>query len=163
MNNKECIKFTWNEMDELHRKLCLIISNSDYHPEVIVGIMRCGMVSAIHMAYIMGIKDVGGIIIKTTQSDEIMAQKTKNPVLIDMMPQRFINQKNVLLVDTVMASGLSVKNVKLYLEQTGAKEVKVAIAVDWPKSPYSNLLEDRPLIHFIGDEVEIWPDFPWEH
>jgi len=156
--------YSWEDMDQLHRKVARSIRESNYAPDVIVGVLRCGLVSAIHLAYVLGVDEVGTIKVRTTPSDEILVDKNVDPVVESTMPESLIKNKKVLLVDSVMASGTSVSLSINELSKYEPSEIRLAIIVDWPSSPYSlKVGEERPKIDYIGTTSDFWPDFPWEH
>ena len=159
----DVIYFSWEKMDSIHRKICESIKSDGYEPEVIIGIPRCGMVSAVHMAYILGVQEVGGVYVRTTKSDSIMAEKYIEPIVYNMFPTELIDEKKILLVDTVMASGRSIVYAINALSEFKINDLKTAIVVDWPTSPYSYENISRPNINYCGAIVNKWPDFPWEH
>ena len=72
-------------------------------------------------------------------------------------------EKKILLVDTVMASGRSIVYAINALSEFKINDLKTAIVVDWPTSPYSYENISRPNINYCGAIVNKWPDFPWEH
>lgn len=162
MENK-IIRFTWEEMDMLHRKVAGLIMAENFKPEIIIGILRCGMVSAIHIAYILEVGSVGTIYVRTTPSDEILVEKNCNPIVHLTTPLEFVKHKRVLLVDAVMASGTSIILSLNEILKFSPAVIRTAIIVDWPNSPYKLKSGKRPQIDFIGTSVAKWPDFPWEH
>jgi len=157
------LKLTWNEMDTLHRKVADEIRSCGFRIDVIIGVLRCGMVSAVHLAYILSIERVEGVWIRTTPSDEVLVSKNCEPTIEWHLPYGCLKNRSVLLVDTVMASGASILLAQKEIEKAIPSELKTAIIVDWPNSPYKNKLGHRPKVDFIGDVVNKWPDFPWEH
>ncbi|MEE9302919.1 MAG: phosphoribosyltransferase family protein, partial [Thiotrichaceae bacterium] len=106
--NDEIIKLSWHEMDQLHRLAASKVEQANFCPDIVIGILRCGMVSAVHLAYILGIRKVGAIFAQTTPSDEVLVSKDIPPEIRIDFPREEIFGKRVLLVDTVMASGTTV-------------------------------------------------------
>jgi len=160
----DIIPFTWGEMERLHREVAAKIVNNNFSPDIIIGILRCAMVPATHLAYILNINELGSISIRTTPSDDILVKKTIPPKVCLTYPLEKVRNKKILLVDTVMASGtsvmLSIKSIAKY----SPASIKTAIMVDWPNSTYDiKSGGSRPIPDFIGTTVEKWPDFPWEH
>jgi len=162
MNKNNSIRFTWDEMDKLHRRVGELIKAEKFKPEIIVGILRCGMVSAIHLAYILEVDLVGEIYVLTTPSDEIVVKKQYDPIVTSNIPLEFIKDKRVLLVDAVMASGTTINLSLDALLKYHPAIIKLAIITDWPTSPYKLKSGKRPQIDFIGIVITKWADFPWE-
>lgn len=163
MNRKVSV-FTWEDMDKLHRKVAKNIKESKFSPNLIFGILRCGLIPAIHLAYVLGLDDVGSIKVRTTPTDEILVEKNIEPIVEFIMPSLVVKNKKILLVDAVMASGTTINLSLSELKKYEPLEIKIAIIVNWPNSPYSLKFGDkRPKIDFLGTQCKIWPDFPWEH
>lgn len=157
----EILKMTWDELDTLHRKVAAMIQG-EFAADVVVGISRCGMVSAVHLAYILGIRVVLSVSVQTTITDDALSAKLESPIIRLHFDEEDIRGKNVLLVDTVMASGSTIKDTIKRIHLNSPSELKVAVVVDWPNSPYNKPNITRPLPDFIGTTVLKWPDFPWE-
>ncbi len=161
--NHNAREFSWFEMDQLHRRVAELICRDQYTPDIIIGIVRCGLVSATHLAYLLGVRMVGGLYVRTTASDEILAAKDFEPEIIILTPASCIDDKSVLIVDTVMASGTSITLATNLVLSYKPRQIKLAVIVDWPTSPYNKKTKARPIVDYIGTTVDIWPDFPWEH
>lgn len=155
--------FTWSEMDGLHRKVATEVTDNAYSPSIIVGIVRCGLVSATQLAYILGVRLVGGVYVRTTPTDEVLVAKDCDPEVLLLTPPSSLRGQRVLLVDTVMASGTSVHLAHQLIQACKPVNMKTAIIVDWPNSPYATKTGSRPRPDFVGTSVSDWPDFPWEH
>lgn len=163
MNKTKTAKvYSWNEIDTLHRSVAQQIVVSNYKPEVVLGVARCGMVSAVHLAYLLSVRDTGLIYAKTTPTDQILVEKSINPVVEVHSPTHMIKDKKILLVDTVMASGTTLSICINRINEAGVKEVKTAIIINWPNSPYNTSKIIRPKPEFVGETAYKWPDFPWE-
>ncbi len=150
-------------MDELHRLAASKVKQANFCPDIVVGILRCGMISAVHVAYILGIRRVGAIFAQTTPSDEVLAKKDIPPEIRIDFPREEISGKRILLVDTVMASGTTVSMSLEELAACNPSDIRTLIIVDWPNSPYTNEGRARPVPEFVARKVDRWPDFPWEH
>ena len=155
--------FTWSEMDDQHRKVANSVIQEAFLPSVIIGIVRCGLVSATHLAYMLGIRMVGGVYVRTTPTDEVLVTKDQEPETLLLTPKSCISGQRILLVDTVMASGTTVNLASKLIGDCQPAEIKTAIIVDWPNSPYPIKQGNRPSPDFVGTSVSKWPDFPWEH
>lgn len=161
--NKQIHKLTWDEMDNLHHIAANRVKQVGFCPEIVIGILRCGIVSAVHIAYILGVRRVGAIYAKTTPSDEVLVKKNIPPKVQIDFPREEILGKRVLLVDTVMASGTTISMGVEELATCRPSDIRTLIIIDWPNSPYKNQNLVRPMPDFIGDKIDCWPDFPWEH
>ena len=157
------VKYSWTEMDRIHRRVARKMLEQRYVPDVILGIMRCGQVPAIHLSYILGVRKVASILVKTTPSDApLTVERIEPEVTIHVPADYFVGQK-VLLVDAVMESGTTVELCLNKIASYGPADVKVAMMIDWHTSSYKIASGKRPHIDFVGDKAVVWPDFPWEH
>jgi hypoxanthine phosphoribosyltransferase len=159
----EMLVFSWSEMDGLHRKVASLVKEAAFTPDVIVGIVRCGLVSATHLAYLLGVRVVGGVYVRTTPTDEVLVSKDCEPETLLLTPPSCLTDRRVIVVDTVMASGTSITLACQLISECRPAEVKTAVIVDWPNSPYATKHGKRPTPDFVGTSVIMWPDFPWEH
>ncbi|MFZ0774221.1 MAG: phosphoribosyltransferase family protein [Candidatus Sulfotelmatobacter sp.] len=156
-------RYSWEDMDRLHREVARQIRDSGYAADVILGIMRCGQIPAIHLSYVLGVRRVGGILVKTSATDAPLESDRIEPELTMQTPEDHIIGKRVLLVDAVMESGTTVELCLNSLAKYRPADVKVAIMVDWYNSSYKIASGRRPAIDFFADRATVWPDFPWEH
>lgn len=163
MSEKKIIEFSWKQMDKIHRKISEQIKKDDFSVDVIVGILRCGMVSAVHIAYILNVDTVRSLEIRTTNDDEILTNKKVKPDINKDVNRENIEENNILLVDTVMASGTTIRLGNKLIKEKKPNQVKTAVIVDWENSPYENKDIIRPKPEYIGAKVNKWPDFPWEN
>lgn len=161
-DDSRIVRYSWEEMDLLHRKVARQILEQGYMPDVIVGIMRCGQVPAIHLSYILGVRKVASILVKTTPSDLPLAERIQPQVTMHAPSSYFAGQR-VLLVDAVMESGTTVEVCLEALDACKPSEIRIAMMVDWYNSEFKIASGRRPQIDFWGDRAEMWPDFPWEH
>ena len=155
--------YTWDDMDRLHRQIANEIKESRFEPEVIVGIQRCGLVPAVHLAYILGIRDVESIQVITTENDEALPDRDVEAI-VNFAPKIQISGQDILLVDAVVDTGTTVNLCIHELTRFDVGEVRVATISDWPNSQYAlKFGSKRPEIHYFGIKSTHWPDFPWEH
>lgn len=155
--------YTWEQMDETHRVIARQIEESGYDPEVIIGIQRCGLVPATHLAYILGLRDVESIQVISTENDEALPERAIE-AFVNFKPKVEIEGKRILLVDAVVDTGTTVNLCIDKLENFSVGEVRVATISDWPHSEYALKFGDRrPKIDYVGFKSTDWPDFPWEH
>jgi hypoxanthine phosphoribosyltransferase len=157
------IRYSWEEMDRLHREVARQVERSGFAPQTIVGVMRCGQVSAVHLAYILGVPRVASVAVKTMASDAPLTTERVPADVRVMAPSDYLAGQRVLLVDAVMESGTTAQLCLDALAGHGVGEVRVAMITDWYTSSYKIASGVRPRIDFTGQRVTMWPDFPWEH
>lgn len=160
---KKIEEFSWEDTDRLHRRLAKEIVSSGFIPDVIVGIQRCGLVPATHLAYLLKIRELEAIQVISTENDEVLSNRDVD-IIVKFAPKSAIDGKRVLLVDAVVDTGTTANICIAKLEEYGASEVRIATISDWPNSKYSlRFGSSRPEIHYSGVRSVHWPDFPWEH
>ena len=129
--------------DELRAEVKELATRIDYTPDIIVGIVRGGLVPARLLSSELGVKDMYALTVKKVEEE----RKVANDILEN------INGKKVLLVEDMLETGKSLIVAKEYLEKKGA-EVKTACLYTMPMSeikPDSSLKEITEVI-----------PFPWE-
>ncbi|MHA1234715.1 MAG: phosphoribosyltransferase [Promethearchaeota archaeon] len=153
MNKIEQTHLTWDDIEEYCKKLANIIKNSDFKPEIIVGIQRGGAITAVLLSHLLNIADFCTIGIRTTKSDDIRAQRVK-PIIYDSFSLQLITEKNVLLTDDITDTGVTLIEAKKELLKNGCKDVKSVTLVCAPAS--------KGKVDFYAKEVKPWVVFPWE-
>jgi len=141
---------TWNDVEEAIRRIADKIQASSFKPEVIVGVMRGGIVPGRLLADRLGIEDIGVIEVKLYIS---AGQRGERPYLRQPLTLS-IKDKRVLLVDDVSDSGLtlqfSVQALSLYMPA----EIKTATLYIKPWTKY--------VPDYYAEQVNEWVIFPWE-
>lgn len=154
-------KINWDDMEDVIDKLSDEIKKS-YNPDIILSIVRGGMIPSVMLSHKLNIRDVKNIVIKETVDDSINAIKG-TPQIEQGFNYDELNNKKVLIVDDIVGTGETLKNLKVILEKYNPLELKTAICyknkVNWDKY---NKKDSRYLIDFLGKEVEGWVIFPWE-
>ncbi len=130
----------WKEFDKEIRTLS---GRIDYTPDIIVGIVRGGLVPARLLSSELKVKNMYALTVKKVGEE----RKVTSGILEN------INGKKVLLVEDMLETGRSLIVAKEYLEKKGA-EVKTACLYTMPKS------EIRP--DFSLKEITEVVPFPWE-
>ncbi len=153
MNKIKQTHLTWDDIEDNCKKLAYLIKNSDFKPEIIVGIQRGGSITAVLLSHLLNIEDFCTIGIRSTKSDDIHAQRVK-PIIYDSFSLQLVSGKRVLLTDDIIDTGITLIEAKKELLRYGSKEVKSATIVCAPAS--------NGKVDFFGKEVKPWVVFPWE-
>jgi len=97
---------------------------SAYHPEVVIGIARGGLVPAAVIAFRLGLplREVRA----SLYDDAKPAHKLHHAPQVENISGEFLNQR-VLLVDDVVKTGATLSAVKRILLENGAKQVKTLV------------------------------------
>jgi len=115
----------------------------DYHPEIIIGITRGGIMPARLLSEYLKVKDMYCLTVRKVGKE----RKVVMEILEDLV------DKNILLVEDMVETGRSLIVAKNYLESKGAK-VKTACLYILPVS------EIEP--DFFLRQVQTIEKFPWE-
>lgn len=153
MNKIEQTHLTWDDIEDSCKKLANEINNSEFKPEIIVGIQRGGAIAAVLLSHLLNIENFCTIGIRSTKSDDIRAQRIK-PIIFDSFSLQLVSGKKVLLTDDITDTGVTLIEAKKELLKYGTKEVKSATIICAPAS--------NGKVDFYGKEVKPWVVFPWE-
>ena len=129
--------------DELRADVKALAGRIEYVPDIIVGIVRGGLVPARLLSSELGVKDMYALTVKKVEEE----RKVANDILEN------INGKKVLLVEDMLETGKSLIVAKEYLEKKGAEEKTACLYT----MPISEIKPDFSL----KEITEVVP-FPWE-
>jgi hypoxanthine phosphoribosyltransferase len=153
VKNQNNIKFetpSWNQIYNLLLKLAKKIQESDFSPDVIVGVSRGGWIPARILSDLLGNKNLASV--ATEFYEDIGA--TKQKPTITQPVSVCVKNKKVLVVDDLADSGKSLELVKSHLTEKGAFEVRIASIY---YKPWSVTVPD-----FYEKSTTKWVVFPWE-
>jgi hypoxanthine phosphoribosyltransferase len=140
----------WNQIYEMLLEQSEKINKNGYHPDIIVGIARGGMVPASILSDLLGVRKVTIIQIEFYED---IAKPNMQPVISQFLSVA-VNGKKILVVDDVSDSGQCLKLAKQYLIERGAVEVKIATL--YAKSATQTMPD------FVEKLTNCWIVFPWE-
>ena len=147
--------FSWNDIDNLCKKLAYKIKGSGFTPEIIVGIQRGGCIPAVSFSHLLDVQDFCTIGVRTTISEAIQAPR-QTPIIKDDFSLHLVIRKRVLLVDDVTNTGATMREAKNRILSFGCKEVRTAVIV-WDTTNAQFCQAD-----YYGISVDAWVIFPWE-
>lgn len=152
---------TWQEIDQLARKLFHLIKNDGFEPEIILGISRGGTIPArllsdMFEAVIPFIKKGSTSILASMQIKFYagIAETHTRPVVAQDVTVE-IQQKIILLVDDLVDSGESIQCALDYLSLKNPKEVRIAALLYKPWA--------RITPHYYVEKTTEWVVFPHEY
>jgi uncharacterized protein len=147
---------SWAEIDGLVELLADRVSNLGL--DAIVGISRSGLVPAVMLSHMIGVRALSVINIARTLSDEINAAK-KEPVCHGILGPQALAGRKILLVDDIVGKGLTMRMAVQALRDIGASPLSASLVVNKAN------LGETPLdsvVDFHGCLVHGWVVFPWE-
>ena len=160
MNNK-INYFDWRKFSEIVKNMSENIKK-DYNPEVIISVVRGGMVPSVILSHALGIRKVENIKSIETISDEINAIKLE-PIIDKNVNLSEIRRKKVLIVDDILGSGATIRKNKRRSKKWQPEELRTAICLvneeNWEKSNKSDYNDE---IEYVGKTARGWVVFPWE-
>jgi hypoxanthine phosphoribosyltransferase len=132
-------------------------------PDVIVGILRGGMIPAVILAHLLQVRDVRALSLTRTTQEGIDAPKTVRPVLVNPGSPGDLTGCDVLLVDDVAGSGDTIYAARDLMITQGAARVRTATCVlntaNWP-AWRDGTVPQTPT--YVGWRSQGWVIFPWE-
>ncbi len=131
---------TWHELEN---EIKVLRSKIKYSPDIIVGVVRGGLIPARLLSSYLNVKEMYCLTVKKV-SDQ---RKVKTVI------EENIDGKSVLLVEDMLETGKSLVVAKQYLESKGAV-VKTACLYTMPKS---EVVPD-----YFLEEIHRVVKFPWE-
>jgi uncharacterized protein len=159
---QEHLDLDWAMFGELCRALALKVVR-DYDPEVVIGIMRAGVIPAAVIASILGV-EFYALRITRKEGDETVRQR---PAIFSAVPPQ-VRGKRVLVVDEITTSG---DTLRLALAAVrGAHPAEVRTATSFARTTgyqpdYSALTMDAEVVFpwdrevFEGDELVANPRY----
>ena len=150
MANPKYVAPGWDEVYGMMIGLAREIRNSDYSPQVIVGVSRGGWPPARIMSDLLENSNLANMKVEFYTNIGVTAKTPKitQPVTSE------VNGKRVLVVDDVADSGHSLRVASAHLKQKGARQIKVCTLYMKPSSVF------KP-DHFARTTTK-WVIFPWE-
>lgn len=140
----------WNQVYDMLLSLAEQIRLSGYRPDVVVGVIRGGLVPARVLTDLLEVPLLGTLQVEFYVG---LGETSAAPVLRQGLALSVVGRR-VLLVDDIADSGRSLELAKSYLLSQGAAELRVAVLYYKPGSVV------KP--EFYAQETRSWVVFPWE-
>lgn len=154
---------TWEMFDSVITNLVRKIKK-DYKADIIVSIVRGGMIPSVILSHKLEIRNVENIIVKETINDSINATKITPLVEVNPNMREKIAGKNVLLIDDIVGSGETMKLIRKVIGKCEPRKLKtVSCYVNEENWEKRNGIEVSDLVDYVGAIVRGWVIFPWEN
>lgn len=153
---------TWEQLTQITSRLAHA-AHADTAPATVVGVLRGGMIPAVHIAHLLGVRDVRALDVTHTLGEGINAAKAPSPVLRNAVSVGDLTRCDVLLVDDIAGSGETLAASHRLLQAAGAARIRTAACavneINWRRA------SDRDpggAITYVGASYQGWVVFPWE-
>lgn len=134
----------------------------DGAPEVVIGILRGGLVPATVFAHALAVRTVRAVEVVHTVNDVMNAPKTSVPQVSNVASLGDLSDLDVLIVDDIAGTGDTMAYTAQLVAAAGAARVRTAVcivnATNWRRSQ-----PPEQALTYIGATVEGWVIFPWEN
>ncbi|MEV4709596.1 phosphoribosyltransferase family protein [Actinoplanes sp. NPDC049316] len=135
---------------------------SDGLPDLVIGILRGGMVPATVFAHALAVRTVRAVEVVHTVSDDMNAAKTPAPQVSNAASLGELSGRDVLIVDDIAGTGDTMAYTAQLVAAAGATRVRTAVcivnAANWRRAQ-----PPEQALSYIGATVEGWVIFPWEN
>lgn len=146
---------TFDEIKMMTGNLCRQVADSNFHPDIIVGITRGGLLPAVMMSHFFKVPMTA---LQWNSRDVSDVSNESNCWL----PEDALNGKNILIVDDIIDSGRTITEIR----EDWAKSVREQI--QWGQNVKVAALQKRfscttsvdYFVERIADEA--WQVYPWE-
>ncbi|MFD3662849.1 phosphoribosyltransferase [Streptomyces sp. NPDC058659] len=151
---------TWHDLTTATATLAHQVSTAGM-PQVVVGIVRGGMIPAAWLAHRLEIRDVRTVEVTRTTSDGINAAKSTVPTVRNPASLGDLTGLDVLLVDDIAGSGVTLAHTARMIHDLGPARVRTAVlAVN--RANWTQSSDPHRGIDYIASLTDTWVVFPWE-
>jgi uncharacterized protein len=141
---------TWNQIYDLLLCQAQKIQSQNYHPDIIVGIARGGLVPARILVDLLETPQLGFMQVEFY----VDLNQTKSEPTLNQPLTANLAGKNVLLVDDIADTGETLKLAQTHLQTQGANQIKTATLYHKPQSTTTP--------DFYEKQTSNWIVFPWD-
>lgn len=144
-------KLSWDDIEKITDELAEKIKVSDFKPDYLVGIMTGGLIPLYFLAKKLNIDNILTISASSYEKDK------QKELKITYLPEIDLKGKNLLLIDEITETGVSLKGVSdAVVSKYQPKELKTAtLGANKDKCKF------YPDFYVVVEEGE-WIVFPWE-
>lgn len=146
---------SWDDISSACTRLAEEVAGGSA-PDVVVGIARGGLVPAVMIAHLLGLRDLRNVSLTRTAGDEINAPK--RPVAAcgsDSLGD--LRGRSVLLIDDVAGSGETIEAAAALVSSLSPARLRTAVCVVNDSNWRGGQLPDH-----IAIRSRRWVIFPWE-
>ncbi|TBR56910.1 hypothetical protein B4U84_26045 [Westiellopsis prolifica IICB1] len=147
---------SWDEINGLVGLLAERVADKPI--DAIVGISRSGLIPAVMLSHVLGVRKFAVLDIIRTTSDNVNAEKTRANYR-GLLNEEFITGHNVLLVDDIVGEGMTLRTAQEVIKNLGTNVISATLVVN-----QTNLgtIPSESIVDYYGCIVHEWVVFPWE-
>jgi uncharacterized protein len=137
--------------------------SADGSPDILVGVLRGGMIPAVQLAHLLGVRTVRALEVTHTRADGVNSPKTPRPVVANAGSLGDVSGMDVLIIDDVVGSGLTINACRDLV--AGAQPARLRTAALTVNAVNWHLWQDaEPCqeLDYVGHVYQGWVIFPWE-
>lgn len=146
---------SWQEVQELVDLLAGSLADRQF--DTVVGVLRSGLIPAVMLSHALGVRDVGVLDIRRTESDAVRARK-RPPRIRGSMHVDELDGHRVLLVDDILGEGATIEAAKAQIRDRCASLTTAVIVVNRSNCP----TDPHQFVDRFACAVHDWVVFPWE-
>ncbi len=156
------VALDWPTVIRLAARLAAVIAG-DGPPQVLVGVLRGGMIPAVILAHMLGLRTVRAVEVTHTTADGVDAAKTAVPVVVRPDTLGDLAGLDVLIVDDIAGTGDTMTTTAALVRRAGARRVRtVACVVNETNWRRARTQQPGEVLTYVGTVVQGWVIFPWE-
>ncbi|AKU15962.1 phosphoribosyltransferase [Luteipulveratus mongoliensis] len=141
---------TWEAFGRAAREMAQTIADDGFHPDLILGIARGGLIPSGSISYALGIKNLHVINVEFYTG---VNERLEMPVMLPPVPQAVdLSRKTVLIVDDVADTGGTLEVVRDYCADHVA-ETRCAVIYEKDRSSVK--------CEYVWKRTNDWIEFPW--
>lgn len=148
---------TWSDIQIITKDLATLVA-ADGLPQVIVGIARGGLIPAVMIAHVLGVRDLRTLTITHTVSDAVNAAKTPEPLVAHPGSLGDLAGQDVLVVDDIAGTGGTLTAARAMLAERNPSRVRTGVL--WLNVANWEFAHPEPA--YVGERYRGWVVFPWE-
>jgi hypoxanthine phosphoribosyltransferase len=147
---------TWDDISSACTRLAEEVSDGSAF-DVVVGIARGGLIPAVMIAHLLGLRDLRNLCLTRTAGDEINAPK--QPVAAARVPDSLgdLRGRFVLIIDDVVGSGETIGTAAALVRSLRPARIRTAVCVVNDGNWCGGQLPDH-----VAIRSRRWVVFPWE-
>ena len=158
---------SWDQYQNGLNRIVDFLKEEDFHPEIIIGIARGGLVLLPHLSHVLECEEYGIVKMKRTVSDEPFSLLDERVftfhgvILPEHLPHR------ILIVDDIVGYGYTMEETEKILRNYDgghrAEIRKTALVVNEERLRERNISPDNIVdFYCYSTDKSTWIIFPWE-